>query len=344
MLLALVVSGLISLAAGGEPPVKGEAGAAETGKVKPGGHAKGEETSPVAKPARRRPSSPAVPEAEEKAATPAPAAASAAPHTSIGRRRVVPTGIPGVAQAPSASDARAARLESENAKLRQQLAQTARPPAKAIVGPAAALAELVAGNLRFVDGTRVRTLLSMQDADLRATLAKGQAPFAVIITCSDSRLADNLIFDQELGRLFTIREAGNSPDTQSLASVEYAIEHLKASLVVIMGHTQCGAVQAVSDAHGKPLPGNLWSLQAAMSGLLESVPVDPNEPAGAHMTQLIRTNAQRQAQAVLDRSELVRESVAKGLVKVVAALYDLASGKVIYLPMPTVAAGPVSHQ
>ena len=161
----------------------------------------------------------------------------------------------------------------------------------AVTTPEAALAELSAGNARFVAGKRVRTLLSMQDSDLRATLAKGQAPFAVIVTCSDSRLADNLLFDQELGRLFTIREAGNSPDIQGLASVEYALEHLGAKLVVVLGHTGCGAVKAVYEAHGKPLPGNLWSLQAAMAGLLEANHEDPNETPRDYLQRLAVSNA-----------------------------------------------------
>jgi carbonic anhydrase len=125
--------------------------------------------------------------------------------------------------------------------------------------------------------------------------------------------------------------------------VEYALEHLGSRIVVIMGHTRCGAVQAVSDAHGRPLPGNLWSLQAAMSGLLESTPEDPNESPASHMNQLVLHNAQRQAQAVLDRSGIVRELVAKGKVKVVAAVYDLASGKVAFQTPATVGHAPAAH-
>jgi len=172
--------------------------------------------------------------------------------------------------------------------------------------------------------------MSMEDLQLRQTLGRGQVPFAVIITCSDSQMADNLIFDQELGRLFSVREAGNSLGTQGLASVEYAIEYLGARLVVVLGHNQCGAVKAVKDAHGMPLPGNLWALQAAMAGLLESTPEDPNEDPAAYMDRLVLRNTRRQAQAVLDRSELVRARVARGQVKVVPAVYDLASGRVAF--------------
>jgi len=261
-----------------------------------------------------------------------PEAAAAAPRRPAAAARRVPA-APAEAQAIPASDRQLARLQAENARLRAQLAQAGHPGARDIASPDAALAELEAGNRRFIEGARVRTLLSEQDLALRETLARDQAPFAVIITCSDSRLADNLIFDQELGRLFTIREAGNSPDIQGLASVEYALQNLGAKLVVVMGHDHCGAVQAVLEARGKPLPGNLWSLQAAMTGLLESTPEDPNESAASYLDRLVLRNAQRQAAAVVDRSELVKGLVLKGKVKVVPAVYDLASGRVTFLPV-----------
>jgi carbonic anhydrase len=232
------------------------------------------------------------------------------------------------------AEARATRLVADNARLQQEMAKATGEDVAPIATPAAALAELQTGNSRFVSGHRVRTLLALQDPDLRATLAKGQAPFAVIITCSDSRLADNLIFDQELGRLFTIREAGNSPDLQGLASVEYAAEHLGSKLVVVMGHTACGAIKAVAEAHGKPLPGHLWAFQAAMAGLLETTPEDPNELTADYYKRLAEHNAQRQAQALLDRSEMLRELAAKGKLKIVAACYDLASGEVRFLDAP----------
>ena len=241
------------------------------------------------------------------------------------------------------AEAKALRLTEENAKLQQEIAKAQGLPASPITTPDAAVAELKSGNGRFVAGKRVRTLLSMQDADLRAALSKGQAPFAVIVTCSDSRVADNLLFDQELGRLFTIREAGNSPDIQGIASAEYAVEHLGSKLVVVLGHTSCGAIKAIADAHGKPLPGNLWSLQAATAGLLESTLEDPNAPASDYYLRLSETNAQRQAQAMLARSEILREGVSAGKLKVLPAVYDLASGAVKFLDAPAAEAKPKAH-
>ncbi|MDP1831745.1 MAG: carbonic anhydrase [Geothrix sp.] len=209
--------------------------------------------------------------------------------------------------------------------------------------PGAALTELGAGNARFVAGKRVRTLDTGHDAAMRAALTGGQAPFAVVITCSDSRVPDALLFDQEAGRLFTIREAGNAPDTQGIASVEYAVEHLGSKLVVLMGHSSCGAVKAVREAHGQPLPGNLWSLQAGMAGLLESTPQAPNEDAKAHGARLEEANARRQAQAMLDRSTLLRDLTVAGKLWVVPAVYNLASGKVQFFKPISVMPAPQAH-
>lgn len=239
------------------------------------------------------------------------------------------------------------RLEKENSRLRTDLAEKVES-APRVVGseaesPDGALAELKAGNARFVAGARVRSVQAGNDPGLRQTLAKGQAPFAVIVTCSDSRLADNLIFDQELGRLFTIREAGNCPDLQGLASIEYAVEHLGSKVVVVLGHSGCGAVKAVQESGQKPLPGNLWSLQAAMAGLLDSVRHDPNENPLEHLGHLVESNTRRQAQAILDRSPMVKHLVDGGKVKVVPAHYDLASGKVSILSMPSAAKAEAHH-
>lgn len=210
--------------------------------------------------------------------------------------------------------------------------------------PAAGLAELSAGNARFVAGKRVRTLDTGHDAAMRAALVGGQAPFAVIFTCSDSRVPDALLFDQEAGRLFTIREAGNAPDLQGLASAEYAAEHLGSKVIVVLGHSSCGAVKAVREANGKPLPGSLWALQAGMAGLLESIPQDPNEDAKAHLGRLEEANARRQAQALLDRSALLRDLAAAEKIWVVPALYHLDSGKVLFFkPVSAVVAPPAHH-
>lgn len=216
------------------------------------------------------------------------------------------------------------------------------PASESPDNPDAALAELRAGNQRFVAGKRSRTTEPAKDAALREKLAKGQAPFAVVVTCADSRVPDALLFDQEMGRLFVIREAGNAPDLQGIASVDYAVEHLGSKVVVVMGHASCGAVKAVMESNGKPLPGNLWAFQAAMAGLLETNQHDPNEDPKAHLGHLVEANAKRQAQALVDRSDAVRGLVASEKIWVVPAVYDLASGKVQFFK-PVSAPAPAAH-
>jgi carbonic anhydrase len=208
-------------------------------------------------------------------------------------------------------------------------------PAAIPATPEAALEELLAGNARFVAGRRIRTIDTRQDPALRGTLVKGQSPFAVIVTCSDSRVPDSLVFDQEAGRLFTVREAGNAPDLQGIASVEYAVEHLGSRLVLVLGHTGCGAVKAVREARGMTLPGTLWALQGGMAGLLESTPETPGETPAAYGARLEAANARRQAQALLDRSPLLRERAGAGRIRILPALYHLDSGRVELLKPAT---------
>jgi len=327
-LLLATALGLSSLGATLEdPPKAGKPEAAHAVKAEPAKTAQAEPEKAAKEPAKptKKRTSIAIPEKEETPKVEAPHPAPT-PRPRPATRSVAD---PKLANA----EARAAKLAAENAKLQEALARKELPSSGEIRTPGEALVELKAGNARFAEGRRVRTLLSSQDPELRQALSKGQAPFAVIVTCSDSRLMDNFIFDQELGRLFTIREAGNCPDIQGVASVEYAVEHLGSKLVVVLGHTACGAVKAVSEAGGKPLPGNLWSLQAAMAGLLETTPEDPNESTAEHLRHLETNNAIRQAQAVLDRSELVRHLVSSGKLQVLPAVYDLASGKVRFLEL-----------
>jgi carbonic anhydrase len=201
-----------------------------------------------------------------------------------------------------------------------------------VTTPEAALAELEAGNARFIDGKRFRTAEPAKDKAVRTALASGQSPFAAIVACSDSRTMDNILFDQELGRVFSIRSAGNSPDTVGIASIEYAVEHLGVKVVMVMGHTKCGAVGAVADAKSEPLPDNLYIFQQLMYGLLDTAK-KPNEPEAAYKDRLSQANAIRQAQVVYDRSKVVREHVDSGKLWLVPAIYDLATGKASFFKL-----------
>ncbi|HEX6872127.1 MAG TPA: carbonic anhydrase, partial [Micromonosporaceae bacterium] len=130
--------------------------------------------------------------------------------------------------------------------------------------PAAALAELLAGNQRFVSGTRIHP---HQDAEYRVGLAAQQRPFAVLFGCSDSRLAAEIIFDRGLGDLFVVRTAGHILGPEVRASIEYAVAVLHAPLVVVLGHDSCGAIAAALAT----LPGALSGVGDAVSGDLGAI-------------------------------------------------------------------------
>jgi carbonic anhydrase len=165
--------------------------------------------------------------------------------------------------------------------------------------PDDALAELLAGNERFVTGARIHP---HQDAERRAEIAEAQKPFAVVFGCSDSRLSAEIIFDRGLGDLFVIRTAGHIVGAEVLASIEYGITVLGTPLLVVLGHDQCGALQATKDAKAgvlDPPPGLLPIVDrirpvlddAAAAGI-----TDPDEITAAHvrstMEQLSSGDAQ----------------------------------------------------
>ena len=175
-----------------------------------------------------------------------------------------------------------------------------------------ALDLLKEGNARFVSGD----LIPKDDyAILREQLSVGQHPFAVVLCCSDSRVAPEIIFDQKLGDLFVIRNAGNIVDEEVLGSIEYAVEHLETPLVVVMGHSACGAVTAT--CQGGDSPGHILDLTKRIKPSLDtSCCIDDNA----------RRHAKRMVQLIED-DEIVHHVGAK----VVAAFYNLQSGKVEWL-------------
>lgn len=174
------------------------------------------------------------------------------------------------------------------------------------------LQSLTKGNERFVTGN-----LSPKDSysEDRKALCEGQHPFAVVLCCSDSRVAPEIIFDQKLGDLFVIRNAGNVVDEDVLGSIEYAVEHLGTSLVVVMGHSCCGAVTAT--CQGGELPGHIFDIAKRIKPSLSSACcIDDNA----------RHHAKRMAQ-LIEANEVVKHLGTK----VVAAFYDLSSGRVEWL-------------
>jgi carbonic anhydrase len=199
--------------------------------------------------------------------------------------------------------------------------------------PKEAWQRLKDGNARFVHD---KTEKKDTGAARRIELAKGQSPVAVVLTCADSRVSPELIFNKGLGDLFVLRVAGNvAHDAYGmLGSAEYAVAALKVPLVVVIGHENCGAVEAA--LKGKALPGNLGKLIKAIH-VGKDLPADKT----AALAAATRANALYQAQQMIEQSDVLRDFQRSGRILVVPAVYSLTTGEVTWLaPVGTPAAPP----
>jgi len=185
-----------------------------------------------------------------------------------------------------------------------------------------ALAKLIEGNNRY---SRHQERHPDETLGRRKELEKGQQPFAVILSCSDSRVPPELIFDQGLGDLFVIRVAGNIVADDGLGSIEYAVEHLHTRLVLVLGHEQCGAVSAAVE--GGEASGNLKSVLLAIQPSVEET---RNLP-GDKIHNCVVANARRAARQIRESEPVLRELILKEGVKIVAADYALDTGKITLL-------------
>ena len=199
-----------------------------------------------------------------------------------------------------------------------------------LTDPTQALAELQAGNRRFVTGAPRHP---NQDSLHRAAVADGQHPFAVIVGCSDSRLAAEIIFDRGLGDLFVVRTAGHTAGPEVLGSVEYAVSVLGTPLVVVLGHDSCGAVQAARDAArtGTPPDGHLRAVVDAVAPSLQRAA----EQGVDDVDGIVDIHIAHTVEALLANSAVLAAAVADGRCAVVGMSYRLAAGEV-----QTVAAVP----
>lgn len=195
-------------------------------------------------------------------------------------------------------------------------------PSKHQVSPADARKNLVDGNRRFV-------LEKLASKDVGAKrriqlLEEGQFPFAVIVTCSDSRVSPEILFDQALGDIFVIRTAGNVLDKVAMGSVEYAVDHLNCSLVVVLGHENCGAVKATVEG-GTP-PGSIGAITDIIAPSVEKV-----LKKGLTGTELCEEAAKENVFAVLAHlgtSPVVKHLIEEGKLTLLGAKYLLGSGEV----------------
>jgi carbonic anhydrase len=199
-----------------------------------------------------------------------------------------------------------------------------RGPRAAPTTAAAALRRLQAGNQRFVSG---KAMGPGRYNARRAELAEGQAPFAIVLGCSDSRVPPEIVFDQGLGDLFLVRVAGNTAaDPIVIGSIEYAATILGSILLMVLGHDDCGAVKAAVDVatKGKSLPGDLNSVAQPILPAVEAV---RSEPADAIVDAAIQENV-RKTVAGLGAVPLLADLVAKNKLMIVGAEYRLKSGRV----------------
>ena len=182
------------------------------------------------------------------------------------------------------------------------------------------LQRLEAGNNRFVadklDG-------KLQDSSRRESLVGGQDPYAIILSCADSRVVPELAFDAGLGELFVVRVAGNVANNSSIASIEYAVAHIGSKVIVVLGHQSCGAVTAAIQGgdNGHNLNHLLYHVTPALAAAGEGAPINT----------VVKKNAELTAQELINRSSIIKNAVDSGALKIVPAYYNLDSGKVDFL-------------
>lgn len=199
------------------------------------------------------------------------------------------------------------------------------PRLQNVIDPDAALKRRMDGNKRYVEGVAHRHDFVAE----RPALVGGQNPFAGILSCADSRVAPEYAFDTGRGDLFVVRVAGNFVNLDNLASFEYAVAVLKTPLIMVLGHEHCGAVSSTikSVTDGSTLPGHLPSLVKALAPAVTAA----RKGAGGEADLLERAiddNVRLNVETLKAATPIVAEAVAKGQIKVVGAVYHLATGKV----------------
>ena len=187
---------------------------------------------------------------------------------------------------------------------------------------------LLAGNKRFMSGKpRAHPLVS-----LRRKLASGQSPNVIVLSCSDSRVSPELIFDQSLGDLFVVRTAGNIADRVALGSMEYAVAHFHSPVLLVLGHQKCGAV--IAACSGEKMPSR--NLDAIVEKINPAVTQAKTYARGDDLVEsAIKENIHQSAKDILANSEILSDSVKSGKLRVIEAEYQFDTGEVVPLnPFP----------
>jgi carbonic anhydrase len=196
------------------------------------------------------------------------------------------------------------------------------------VSPSDAMQRLLDGNDRFrYDESAFPRYGAARRAE---TFEKGQKPFAAVLACADSRAPVEAIFDQGIGDLFVVRVAGNVSDTDEIGTIEYGVGHLQIPLVVVLGHTKCGAVTAVADR--AEMHGHIAKLVDNIAPAVEGVRARDPQAAGGRLIRLsIRANVMQSMHDLLAHSDVVASAVKSGNVKVVGGVYDIQTGAIEWI-------------
>ncbi len=200
------------------------------------------------------------------------------------------------------------------------------------------LQKLMDGNKRYVSGDLAKKDLG---DDKRKELLKGQKPFAIVITCSDSRVPPELLFDQGLGDIFVIRVAGNVVDQIALGSIEYGAEHLNSPLLVLLGHSKCGAVKATLETKGKA-EGNIGAIVEKIKPAVKAA----KKKGGSEeeiLEAAIQENIKNVYKDIMSKSTIIPHLAKEGKLKIVAGEYSLATGKVDMIELPKLAHKEKAH-
>ena len=207
-----------------------------------------------------------------------------------------------------------------------------------------ALARLIEGNRRFAAGTPRAPILELAGAERRTELASGQKPTAIVLGCADSRVPVEVVFDQGPGELFVVRVAGNIVTPATVGSIEFAVHAFACPLVVVLGHSQCGAVTATVDwimGGNAPQSPNLRGIVDIIRLGIEATPgTDERNASGVRnivnhrdrtVAQAVRSNTVGMAARLAESSRLIRGRIDSGNLRIVAAVYSLERGIVEFL-------------
>lgn len=187
---------------------------------------------------------------------------------------------------------------------------------------------LMDGNARFVEG---RQLHPHASSHWRESLVDHQHPFACVLGCADSRVPPELVFDDGLGDIFTIRAAGEVLDSSVIGSIEYAVQHLHVPLVVVLGHANCGAVSATIEVvkGNAQVSGDISTLVRTIEPAVRATP--QKSDGKTFLAACVNEQARRTAAILQERSVIIRDAVVHDGLALVAASYDLGSGRVVRL-------------